>query len=208
MVPMPKNRGKLLPAAFYRHEDVLSIGKSLLGKYLCTNLEGVYTCGMIVETEAYRAPEDKASHAYKNKRTPRTETMFQPGGIAYIYLCYGIHHLFNVVTGPPGFAHAVLIRAVEPVEGIDIMLQRRGLSTLSPRLTAGPGSMSKALGIHTGLNRTILTKDASIWIEDRENSESPLNIISGPRIGVGYAEECATWNWRYYLENNPWVSKG
>jgi DNA-3-methyladenine glycosylase len=209
MVTSPFNSQTVLPLEFFQHDDVLGISAALLGKYLCTRIDGNYTTGMIVETEAYRAPEDKASHAYNNKRTSRTEIMFKPGGIAYVYLCYGIHHLFNVVTGGLDRAHAVLIRAIEPVEGIDIMLQRRRLSEISFRLTSGPGSMSKALGIKTDFNGVDLTKSSSsIWIEDCGNKGRMPEIVRSPRIGVDYAEECADWNWRFYIKDNPWISKG
>ena len=124
----------MLPAHFYTRPDVVQVAKDLLGKYLVTNFEGQVTSGKIVETEAYRAPDDRASHAFGNRRTARTEVMFAEGGHAYVYLCYGIHHLFNVVTGPSEMAHAVLVRAVQPVDNVELMLARR--------LTAGPGSLT------------------------------------------------------------------
>ena len=134
---------------FYQREDVLAISHELLGKVLCTNFNGSLTTGIIVETEAYAGVADRASHAYGGRRTNRTEVMYSPPGTAYVYLCYGIHHLFNVVTNVEGVPHAVLIRAIEPIEGIDIMLQRRKMSKLLPKLTAGPGILSQALGIST-----------------------------------------------------------
>ena len=197
-----------LQSAFYLREDVVQISKDLLGKYLVTNFDNQMTVGKIVETEAYRAPDDKACHAYNNKRTKRTETMFEAGGIAYVYLCYGIHHLFNVVTAPKDMAHAVLIRGIEPIENVDVMLQRRGFSKLKNNLTAGPGTLTKALGIstvHTGVN--FLDKKSPIWIEDRGEDVLEKNIITSPRVGVGYAEECALWDWRFRVKDSKWTSK-
>lgn len=196
-----------LDAAFYRSHDVLAIAQALLGKYLVTKIDGQQCAGQITEVEAYRAPDDKACHAYNHRRTPRTEIMFWPGGVAYVYLCYGIHHLFNVVTGDQDMAHAVLIRGVKPVEGISLMQQRRGLSTLKPQLTAGPGVMSKALGITTAYTgQSLLAKDSPIWIEDRGMVISADQIIATPRIGVAYAQECADWPWRFLVKDSAWVS--
>ncbi|MEZ5042059.1 MAG: DNA-3-methyladenine glycosylase [Saprospiraceae bacterium] len=196
-----------LDTAFYRSHDVLAIAQALLGKYLVTKIDGQQCAGQITEVEAYRAPDDKACHAYNHRRTPRTEIMFWPGGVAYVYLCYGIHHLFNVVTGDQDMAHAVLIRGIKPVEGISLMQQRRGLSTLKPQLTAGPGVMSKALGITTSYTgQSLLAKDSPIWIEDRGMVISADQIIATPRIGVAYAQECADWPWRFLVKDSAWVS--
>ena len=199
---------KRLSSSFYQRDDVVQIAKDLLGKSLVSFFDGIRTAGIIVETEAYRAPDDKACHAYGNKRTKRTEIMFWEGGHAYVYLCYGIHHLFNVVTSTKDTAHAILIRAIEPTEGISTMLQRRQLQKIAPRLSAGPGTLSKALGIrteHTGLS--LLAKDSPIWIEDTGLSYSENEIIASPRVGVTYAEECALWDWRFQVKGNRWVSK-
>ena len=133
----------ILSEAFYRRKDVVKIAQELLGKVLVTNFGGVRTSGIIVETEAYAGATDKASHAYKSRRTARTEVMYMNGGTAYVYLCYGIHHLFNVVTNIQDEPHAILIRAIEPLEGIDAMLARRGKEVLQPLLTAGPGALSR-----------------------------------------------------------------
>ncbi|GJM34501.1 MAG: putative 3-methyladenine DNA glycosylase [Saprospiraceae bacterium] len=193
---------------FYQREDVLQISKDLLGKYLVTNFEGQLTAGMIVETEAYRAPDDKASHAYLNRFTDRTKVMFEAGGVAYIYLCYGIHHMFNVVTAQEGIAHAILIRAMEPVDNIELMQQRRQFDRLKPQLTAGPGVMSKALGILTQYTGTsLVAPDSPIWIEDRDHIIPPEAIVASPRVGVDYAEECASWPWRFRVKNSKWTSK-
>jgi DNA-3-methyladenine glycosylase len=196
-----------LPKSFFIRDDVVQLSRELLGKYLVTEWEGVRTVGKIVETEAYRGPEDKASHAWNNRRTKRTSVMFEEGGLAYVYLCYGIHHLFNVVTGPEGAPHAVLIRALEPVEGTDQMLGRRKMEKIAPRLCAGPGSLSQAMGIHTEHTGTALYQARSpIQIEDRGETVSEENIIASPRVGVDYAAECALWNWRFRIKNSIWTS--
>ena len=199
---------KRLEATFYQQEDVVQISKQLLGKVLVTCFNGVKTTGKIVETEAYRGPDDKASHAYNNRFTDRTKIMYENGGVAYVYLCYGIHHLFNVVTAKKGMAHAVLIRAIEPLQEIKTMLKRRNFERVKPQLTAGPGVMSKALGISTSDTGTDLTHpDSKIWIEDHNIEVDPTNIIESPRVGVDYAEECASWNWRFRIAGNKWTSK-
>ena len=199
---------KRLNADFYQREEVLQISKELLGKVLVTNFEGQRTSGIIVETEAYRGPDDKACHAHCNRFTQRTKVMFEVGGLAYIYLCYGIHHLFNVVTAKKGMPHAVLVRAVEPLENTAMMLQRRNFEQVKPQLTAGPGVMSKALGIKTNYTGSDLTSDHSmIWIEDHGRQIMETQIIASPRVGVDYAEECAEWNWRFRIAGNKWTSK-
>lgn len=196
-----------LPATFYTREDVHGISRDLLGKFLVTHIDGVTTGGMIVETEAYRGPDDPASHAWKNRYTPRTRVMYEAGGKAYIYLCYGIHHLFNVVTGKAGIPHAVLIRALTPTDHIDIMLRRRRLDRLTPKITQGPGALSAALGLHTSLTGTDLTSPLSpVWIEDRDVVIHPKDIGTAPRVGVAYAGEAASWPWRYYLRGVEYVS--
>lgn len=204
-MPQQNNR---LSRSFFTRDDVLQVGRSLLGKYLVTDFGEGRAAGRIVEVEAYRAPEDKASHAYGNRRTKRTEVMFARGGHAYIYLCYGIHHLFNVVTGEEGQAHAVLVRALEPAENTGLMLRRRKMNKVEPRLTAGPGVLSQAMGItrqYTGTD--MLSPESPIWIESRGETVEEKNIIASPRIGVAYAEECAAWEWRFYMRGNRWVSK-
>jgi DNA-3-methyladenine glycosylase len=197
----------ILPDSFYQRPDVVAIAKELLGKVLVTNFDGQYTSGLIVETEAYRGAGDKASHAFGNRRTSRTEVMYGHGGVAYVYLCYGIHHLFNVVTNVEHVPHAILIRAVEPLEGIEIMLERRRKEKLQPNLTAGPGAMSEALGIktkHTGLN----LQGPEIFIEDRGRKTPRSTIVSATRVGVAYAQEDALLPYRFYIKDNKYVSKG
>ena len=195
-----------LPPSFYQRSDVVAISRNLLGKYLFTNIAGELTGGMIIETEAYNGAVDKASHAYGNKNTPRTQTMFMEGGIAYVYLCYGIHHLFNVVTSVTGEPHAVLIRAIVPTDGLDIMLLRKNITKLKPNLTAGPGSVAKALGIDRSLNAHSL-QSTEVWIEDRGIEIPPDEIAAVPRIGVAYAAEDALLPYRFYVKGNQYVSK-
>jgi len=193
-----------LPESFYIREDVIQLSKELLGKVLVTHIDGIITSGMITETEAYHAPEDKASHAYNNRRTPRTEVFYNTGGIGYVYLCYGIHNLFNVVTNKQDIPHAILIRAVEPLEGIDHMMQRRKKVKLDKTLTAGPGALSQALGINKIHNKISLLGE-TVWIEDR--SIKVESIIATTRVGIDYAEEYIDKPWRFYIKGNKWVSK-
>lgn len=195
-----------LPLSFYHQTDVVEISRQLVGRVLCTKIgDSPLTSGIIVETEAYCGRNDKACHA-NNSRTERTEIMYHEGGVAYIYLCYGIHHLFNVVTNREGLADAVLVRAVEPLDGTGTMLQRRNAENVGPSLTAGPGRLTQALGISTDFYGTDLTGN-TIWIEDRNINIEKNRITAAPRIGVDYAGEHAKRPWRFYLNNNKWVSK-
>jgi DNA-3-methyladenine glycosylase len=181
---------------FYLSEDVVSIAKELLGKYLYTNFEGIITSGIICETEAYAGVTDKASHAFGGRRTERTEIMYEQGGTAYVYLCYGIHSLFNVVTNFKDIPHAVLIRGIQPVEGIDKMLERTGKKKLDNNFGIGPGKVSKALGIHfkdTGIDLT----GNIIWIEDKGFKINEKDIVASTRIGVDYAGEDALLPYRF-----------
>ena len=196
---------KKLPRSFYTRENVVEISRELLGKFLLTKINNVITGGMIVETEAYRGMDDKACHANNNKRTKRTQIFYGNGGFAYIYLCYGIHHLFNIITNKEHVADAVLIRAIEPHIGIDVMLQRRNMHQPHHSLTKGPGSMSQALGITTKHYGTDLLGQ-TIWLEDRGVKLTENEIASTPRIGIDYAGDHATRPWRFFVKNNPWVS--
>ena len=198
---------KRLTKSFYLQEDVVQISKDLLGKVLVTNFNGQLTAGKIVETEAYRAPDDKACHAYQNLHTERTSIMFKEGGVAYIYLCYGIHHLFNVVTAKKGMAQAILVRAIKPLDNIPLMLERSNKNKINRQLTGGPGVMSKALGItKQWTGASLLASDSPIWIEDRGFIIKEDNIIASPRVGVDYAEECALWNWRFRIRDSKFTS--
>lgn len=195
-----------LPASYYHTADVVALSRDLLGKYLFTCIEGQTTGGIIVETEAYNGGVDKASHAYGNRLTPRTKTMFMEGGVAYVYLCYGIHEMFNIVVSSEGHPLAILIRAVEPTEGLDVILHRRNMLSLKSNITSGPGSVAKALGISRAVNAFSLQSD-TIWIEDRGLSFPDDAIAAVPRVGVDYAGDDALLPYRFYVKGNPYVSK-
>lgn len=183
---------------FYLRDDVVQISKELLGKYLYTKLDGKLTGGIITETEAYAGAIDRASHAYGNRRTKRTEIMFAEGGTAYVYLCYGIHHLFNVVTGKKDNPHAVLIRAVKPIAGISTILRRRFKSKIDKTISGGPGTVSQALGIKT-IHSGLSLLGTKIWIEDKGIKINRKEIIAGPRVGVDYAGEDALLPYRFII---------
>lgn len=189
----------VLPHSFYANPDVVDISQKLLGKILCTNIGSEFTSGIITETEAYCGRNDKACHANNGKRTARTEVMFGEPGHAYVYLCYGIHHLFNVVTNRKGVADAVLVRAVHPLDGLDIIKKRRDIKK-QKTLTDGPGKLSQALGITTKFSTTSLSKPP-VWIENRGIEVSSGEIMVTPRIGVDYAEEDALLPWRFVLRD-------
>jgi DNA-3-methyladenine glycosylase len=196
---------KKLEMSWYLNDNVVELARGLLGKVLCTQLEGKLTKGRIVETEAYSGYNDKACHANNQKKTQRNQVMFEAGGRAYVYLCYGIHHLFNVVTNIKGSADAVLIRGLEPIEGMEHMIRRREMSKIEKRLTAGPGVLSQALGIRMDHYGMALNSEA-IWIEEGELVPKDM-VVSTTRIGVDYAEEDALKPWRFYVKENAWVSR-
>ena len=198
---MPKKLG----SEFYKRKDVAKIAKELLGKILVTNWDGVVTSGRIVECEAYEGIIDKASHASGGRRTRRNEIMYGEGGYAYVYLCYGIHHLFNVVTNFHEVPHAILIRALDPIEGVQEMLLRTSKKKLDDTLTRGPGNVSKALGIFTRHSGISLSDD-KIYIADDGGTFSKKEIAASPRIGVDYAGEDALLPYRFYVKGNPYVS--
>lgn len=196
---------KKLTKAFYERDDILQIAKELLGKILVTKWKGTFTSGRIVEVEAYMGITDKASHAFGGRRTNRNEIMYADGGVAYVYLCYGIHHLFNVVTNSKKIPHAILVRALEPIKGIDEMLHRVGKDRLDNSLTKGPGNLSKALGLftfHSG--QSLLSKDLFIGSDDFVYNKN--EIIASPRIGVDFAGKDALLPYRFYIKGNPFVS--
>jgi DNA-3-methyladenine glycosylase len=196
---------KKLNPSFYWRKDVVKIAKELLGKILVTQFNGITTSGRIVETEAYAGVIDRASHAYGDRRTSRTEVMYADGGKAYIYLCYGIHHLFNVVTNKKEVPHAVLIRALEPMQGIDAMLSRTGKKKPGFTLTKGPGNVSKALGISTRHTGSDLGGN-EIFIMDDGFRLANKDIVSTARIGVDYAGEDAKLLYRFIVKGNKYVS--
>lgn len=190
---------------FYLREDVVLVARELLGKVLYTFQDGALSAGIITETEAYNGIEDKASHAYGNRRTQRTEVMYAAGGIAYVYFCYGLHHLVNVVTGREGNPQAVLVRAMKPVLGIDVMLIRRKMQRNSPLLSNGPGKLSQALGITGNFNGLSLLGQ-QIWIE-APLVNKPFEIVTRTRIGIDYAEEHVSLPYRFYIKDEKYISK-
>jgi DNA-3-methyladenine glycosylase len=190
-----------LDLSFYTRADVVQISKELLGKTLCTNIDNVVVKAIIVETEAYAGIIDKASHAYGGRRTNRTEIMYRKGGCAYIYLCYGMYSLFNVVTNIENIPHAVLIRGAVAVDGIETMLQRAKKKKLTADLLIGPGKLSKAMGLHFSLTGVSLLENI-VWIEDSGIIISQENIISTPRIGIDYAQEDALLPYRFVPDKN------
>ena len=193
-----------LPLSFYLQTDVVKIARELLGKILVTNWNNEFTSGRIVETEAYAGESDKASHASKG-RTTRTEVMFGEGGTAYVYLCYGIHQMFNIVTGKEGVPHAVLIRAIEPLSGIDFILKRTGKKKFEEAVTRGPGNVGKAFGFHT-VQCGISLISNELYIAD-DGFILPKSMIgTSPRVGVGYAGEHAAWHYRFFIKGNKYVS--
>lgn len=196
---------KKLDNSFYDRPDVVRVARELLGKVLVTELEGGRTSGRIVEVEAYNGVVDRASHAWSGRRTRRTEVMYREGGTAYVYLIYGIHHLFNVVTNKKDIPHAVLVRALEPLEGIPLMLKRTGKVRLDHSLTRGPGNLSKAMGLatlHTGYSLF----EGEIYIGDDGHRVRPAEIVASPRIGVDYAGPDALLPYRFFVKGNPYVS--
>ena len=189
-----------LSRKFYRKEDVVALARDLIGKYVFTSFGEIVTGGIITETEAYNGTTDKASHAFGGRRTARTEIMYATGGTAYVYLCYGIHHLFNVVTNQKDIPHAVLIRALKPIEGMHVILKRRKQKEISNKLSSGPGTLSQALGIQTSHSGENLLGN-KIWIEDRGINFPDIEIIKSPRIGVDYAGADALLPYRFYVKS-------
>ncbi|MCC6816801.1 MAG: DNA-3-methyladenine glycosylase [Saprospiraceae bacterium] len=197
----------LLPRDYYLSQDVCYIAKNLIGKKLETHIDGHLTSGIIVETEAYRGPDDKASHSFNHRRTPRNESMYLEGGHSYIYICYGLHYLFNIVTAPKEIAHAVLIRALEPIDGIEVMMKRRKFHSLNNKLTKGPGALSVALGINKSLNaKRVYEEDSSIRILYSDFLLNSDDIACSKRIGVESAAEAAEYPWRFFIKNSKYVS--
>lgn len=197
---------KKIPIDFYRRDDVVQIASDLIGKDLYTCIGGKICAGTIVETEAYRGPEDRASHAFNNRRTPSNEMMYSAGGKVYIYICYGIHDMLNIVTGTEGSSHAILIRAIEPHTGIEYMRERRNLFNNDRRLCQGPGSLAKAMGLNKSHNGADILSDM-IWIEDSGKSYSADEINSSARIGLNFEGPYKLIPWRFYLKGNIYVSR-
>ena len=196
---------KKVPLSFYERKDVVKIAKELLGKIVVTNFDGKITSGRIVETEAYVAITDKASHSFGGKRTARNEHMYSAAGTAYIYICYGMHQMLNVVTNQKEIPDAILIRAIEPLEGIEIMLERTGKIKADKTVTRGPGNVGKALGIfkhHSGL----FLLDDQIYLLDDDKKISKESIGVSKRIGVESAGPDSLLPYRFYVKGNKYVS--
>lgn len=197
----------ILPISFYQRDNVVQISREFLGKYLMADIGGEVAGGMIVETEAYSHVGDKACHSHLNRRTTRTEVMYRPGGVAYVYKVYGFHYLFNMITNVEDKPDAVLVRAIEPTLGLEVMQRRRNLPEIMPRLTAGPGMLTQALGItkeHYGIP---LTTGETLWIEDRDETIADADVIASPRVGIDYAGEDAALPWRFRIKDSRWTSR-
>jgi DNA-3-methyladenine glycosylase len=198
----------LIPRSFYSGMNAVSIAKKVLGTILYTEIiPGKITTGRIVEVEAYMAPEDLACHARGNRRTARTETMFAEPGTAYVYKCYGIHNLFNIVTAPEDVAHAILIRAIEPLKGIDLMSIRRKLDQEKVELVNGPGKLTTALGISTVHNGIDLASESSPIKIFKDDEVPDIKVIAGPRVGMSHhTRHCGYYPWRFRVSGNRYTS--
>lgn len=190
----------IIPISYYQNSDVVFLAKDLLGKILFTKFDDILTGGIITETEAYAGTNDKASHAYNGRRTARNEVMYLDGGVSYAYLCYGIHNLFNIVTGKKDQPHAILIRGIYPIAGWDQILIRSGKPEKIYKVTNGPGKVSKALGIKRS-NNGISLDGNQIWLEDQNFIPKENDILRSKRVGIDYAEEDAELLYRFNLTN-------
>lgn len=186
-------------------QDATTVGKLLLGKYLVRNLEGKKLSGKIVETEAYIGPEDRACHAYQNKKTERNKAEFYLGGHIYIYLVYGMYWQLNITTGKNGVPECVLIRALQPKEGVEKMKEKRGKDKIT-NLTSGPGKLCQAIGLDKSFYGIDVCKNDKIYVEDRGENIEDMNIISTKRIGIDYAGEWKDKLLRFYIRGNKFVS--
>ncbi|MFT5953718.1 MAG: DNA-3-methyladenine glycosylase [Cyclobacteriaceae bacterium] len=191
-----------LEKSFYNRPNVVEIARDLVGKYLCSQINGEFTSGRIIETEAYDRRLDRASHAF-GRQTDRTKMMYEKAGRAYVYLCYGIHQMFNVVTNEVGFADAILIRAIEPIVGRTAMIRRLGKDA-GVRAASGPGLTAKAMGFSNFHNGIDLTGD-EVWIESASNHT--VEITADRRVGIDYAGEDALLPWRFFIKDDPALSK-
>ena len=200
-------KSQILKRDFYTRAETLRVARELLGKRLVVpSASGERVSGRIVEVEAYLGAEDRAAHSFGGRRTRRTETMFGTGGRAYVFFVYGMHHQFNVVTGPEGLPHAVLVRAVEPEEGVELMWERRRASK-GRELTSGPGKLCRALGIDLTFDGEDLTARRRVWLEETGLRFGPEEVAAGPRIGIAYAAEDALKPWRFWVRGNEYVSR-
>jgi DNA-3-methyladenine glycosylase len=196
-----------LPPDFYRRPDPVQIARDLLGKHLFSCLDGELTGGRIVETEAYAHHGDQSMQMHLKRRGPHGRALHESGGRAYLYQVYQRHTLFNISTNDADKPDTVLIRAIEPLVGLDIMLRRRGLETASAKLTAGPGLLTQALGVTPALSGTDLQGE-TLWIEDHAEQVPEADVLSSSRVGLAYAgEEAASLPWRFRIIGSPWTSK-
>ena len=200
-------KSQILKRDFYTRTDTLRVARELLGKRLVVPAEtGERVSGRVVEVEAYLGAEDRAAHSFGGRRTRRTETMYGTGGRAYVFFVYGMHHQFNVVTGPEGLPHVVLVRAVEPEEGVEVMKARRPVPK-ERELTSGPGKLCRALAIDLTFDGEDLTTGRRVWLEETGVKYRPAQIAAGPRIGIDYAAEDALKPWRFWVKDNVYVSR-
>ena len=196
----------VLPLKFYQQPDVLAIARALLGKVVCTKIDGELTTGRIVETEAYRHEGDPSITLHLQRKAKQAQALYQPGGHAYLYTVYRVHTLFNLTVNDAAHPDAVLIRAIEPLVGIDVMLRRRGLATVARNLTAGPGVLSQALGLTPALNGELLT-GPQIWFEDAGEVITDDNVLASSRVGLEYAgAEAVALPWRFRVKDSKWTS--
>jgi DNA-3-methyladenine glycosylase len=196
----------MLPLAFFQRPDVLLIARDLLGKHVFTRIDGELTGGRIVETEAYRHEGDPSLTLHLQRKAKQAQALYQPGGHAYLYTVYRVHTLFNITANDAAHPDTVLIRAIEPLEGIDIMQRRRGLAKVARNLTAGPGVLSQALGLTPALNGELVA-GPQIWFEDAGEIIAPENVLASSRVGLEYAgQEAVALPWRFRVKDSKWTS--
>jgi DNA-3-methyladenine glycosylase len=196
----------MLPLAFFQRPDVLLIARELLGKHVFTRIDGELTGGRIVETEAYRHEGDPSITLHLQRKARQARALYQPGGHAYLYTVYRVHTLFNITANDAAHPDAVLIRAIEPLEGIAIMQRRRGLAKLARNLSAGPGVLSQALGLTPALNGELVA-GPQIWFEDAGEVIADENVLASSRVGLEYAgEEAVALPWRFRVKDSKWTS--
>ena len=202
-----KNASNRLGRSFF-YRDVTHVAKALLGQRLVRVVDGDRLAGLIVEVEAYLGIQDQAAHTYRGRRTERNKSMWSDGGYAYVYFTYGMHHCMNVVAGREGQPVAVLVRAIEPVEGFHQMYQYRGKAKGDTDLCSGPAKLCQAMHINRDLDGIDLIKNDHLFIEKtRARTYRSSHIVARPRIGVDYAGSWVTKPLRFYLKDNPYISR-
>lgn len=200
-----KKQNSRLARSFYQ-QDPVTVARQLLGCTLVHIVDGQRLAGRVVETEAYLGVEDKAAHSYGGRRTARVEPMYADGGTSYVFFTYGMHHCFNVVTQEKNEPTAVLLRALEPTEGITSMQTHRAAARRERDLCNGPAKLCQALGIDRKSNARDLTTDKALWIESASVQTSEDEIVASPRVGIAYAEEWVDKSLRFTLRDHPCVS--